>query len=467
MPSVKHNKKTNKYKIIVYGGYDEHGNQRKKKLTWTPPPELRTKHEIQKELDKVVVALQEQCDNETVTNGSIKFSAFVDLWLERYAYKHLKPTSIDFYNTALTRILPAIGNVKLEDLNRRHIDRLYVDLEEKGTVQNLKYVFTTDMKAFCKQNNITYCKLAREANVSEDVLRRLDTDLAISHKSYNKLIQHIDKSLFKPINADQRLAKNTVRHHHRTLNAILQKAVKWGYIDENPCNKVEAPREERKEAAYLDDNQILLLLSLLDNEPEQYRMMIKLFVFSGMRRGEVCGLKWEDINFNDCVISVCRESLYLTGKGTYEEDGKTKSARRDFMLPQELFELLRKYKVSQTEKRLMLGDQWIDTGYIFTQQNGKPLYPGTISAWFGEFIKRHNLEEDWKGIHIHSLRHSNASLLISKNIPLTTIAHRLGHANPTVTTAIYSHHLKSVDTLAADVLADTFFNKKEGIKVHV
>jgi integrase len=462
MAKITHDEATNKYKITVYSGYDERGNQRKRKRTWTPPLNLHTKHEIQKELEKIVVALQEECDNESKTNSNITLSDFVNLWYDRYANKHLKPTSLNYYRTTLTRILPAIGNIKLKDLNRSHIDHLYITLEEQGTTRRVNYVFASDFKEFCKQKRIIRYKLAESAVLSDDVLERLCKCQPISQKSYMKLIPYIGEENFKPINANQKLAQNTVHHHHHTLTAILQKAVKWGYMDENPCTKVEAPKLERKEAAYLDDTQIKKLMELLEAEPEQHRTMIHLLINSGMRRGEACGLKWEDVNFEDCIISVRRESLYLAGKGVYEEDGKTKSAKREFMLSQEVIDMLRKHKTSQLEIRFALGDMWIESGYVFTQQNGKPIYPGTITAWFGEFIKRHNLGEDWKGIHIHSLRHSNASLLISKNIPLTTIAHRLGHANPAVTTAIYSHHLKSVDTLAANALADVFFTKKEG-----
>ncbi|MGN0452086.1 MAG: tyrosine-type recombinase/integrase, partial [Acutalibacteraceae bacterium] len=100
--------------------------------------------------------------------------------------------------------------------------------------------------------------------------------------------------------------------------------------------------------------------------------------------------------------------------------------------------------------KFKLGDQWQENGKVFTQWNGKPIYPGTVSKWFSAFIKKNNLPP----IHLHSLRHTNATLLIASGADLRTVSKRLGHSNMTTTSNIYTHAIKSADERAAELLGD-------------
>ena len=116
----------------------------------------------------------------------------------------------------------------------------------------------------------------------------------------------------------------------------------------------------------------------------------------------------------------------------------------------EAIEMLRVFRTAQRKDRLRLGDQWQDSGRIFTTWNGTPIRPDTITGWFHKFIAKSGLPP----IHVHSLRHTNASLLIAAGTNLQTVAKRLGHANTTTTSKIYSHAIKSADEAAAETLQD-------------
>ena len=102
------------------------------------------------------------------------------------------------------------------------------------------------------------------------------------------------------------------------------------------------------------------------------------------------------------------------------------------------------------EQRLALGEHWSYTEYIFTAQDGTPMHPDTLSGWFRDFIKKTDLPQ----IHIHSLRHTNATLSIANGVAVTTVAGQLGHANATTTTKIYAHSIKSAQAAAADMMDD-------------
>lgn len=164
-------------------------------------------------------------------------------------------------------------------------------------------------------------------------------------------------------------------------------------------------------------------VELLDNEPIQYKTAIILLLYSGMRRGELFGLEWKDFDFENCIVSISRASKYLPRKGIFLKDTKTKSSVRTIKLPNVTFALLREYRKWQAEQCLKFGDQWHNSDRLFTTWNGEPMSPDILTQWFGVFVKRTSLPP----IHLHSLRHTNATMLIAVSEDIRTISSRLGH----------------------------------------
>jgi integrase len=164
----------------------------------------------------------------------------------------------------------------------------------------------------------------------------------------------------------------------------------------------------------------------------------------------MCGLEWKDIDFENKIISVCRSSQYVAGKGIFTKETKTETSDRTIKLPSPAFQVLKEHKVWQAQERLKMGDKWVASDRIFTQCDGKPMSPDTITGWFHDFIAKTDLPQ----ITIHSLRHTNATLLIAAGVPLRTVSNRLGHAQTSTTSNIYSHAICTLDELAADALDD-------------
>lgn len=150
------------------------------------------------------------------------------------------------------------------------------------------------------------------------------------------------------------------------------------------------------------------------------------------------------------MISVRRSSQYVAGKGIFTKETKTETSDRTIRLPAQAFELLKEYKKWQLEERLKMGDRWEESNRIFTQYDGKPVHPDSITGWFREFIAKTDLPQ----ITIHSLRHTNITLLIAAGVPLRTVSYRAGHAQTSTTANIYSHAIKTADEMAAGVLED-------------
>lgn len=243
---------------------------------------------------------------------------------------------------------------------------------------------------------------------------------------------------------DKPLSNNTVRHYHTFLSSVIGVAVKWGLIPSNPCERASLPKKEKTRPRYLDEEQAARLLSLLEGEDVQYRTMIKLFMLTGMRREELCGLEWKDIDFKTSVIRIERASLYIPHEGIITDTTNNDSSTRYIKAPVIAIQLLKEYKSWQAQRRLSMGDRWVDCDRLFTKPDGTPIHPDTISCWFHDFVRANDLPD----ISIHSLRHTNATLMINSGIPITTIAARLVHADPTTTTRIYTHAIQSADAAA-------------------
>lgn len=244
------------------------------------------------------------------------------------------------------------------------------------------------------------------------------------------------------------LSPKTIIEHHRFISKMLNTAIRWGMIDVNVAGRADPPKLIRREIQCLNERETSHMIHLLNEEPIQYRTMILLLLYTGMRRGELCGLEWKDIDFTERRLSIVRTSQYIGHGQIITKEPKTRSGRRELSLSPTLCTLLKDYRVWQNTRRLRIGERWVNTDRLFTQSNGEPIYPDTVTEWFAKFLKRHDLPK----VTLHSLRHTNATLMIAEGVDICTVSKRLGHANTSVTLDVYAHALKTKDSDAADKL---------------
>lgn len=439
------------YRITVSCGYDLNGRQIRRTRTWTPAPDM-TARQIQKELGRQTVLFEEQCHSGQVLNGSIRFADFVALWLTDYAEKQLRPITVAGYRHFLKRILPAIGHIRMDALRPHHLMALYDNLAEAGIREDVHYHCTVNFKALQKERGLTAAKLADMAGLGINTIYEINRGKNVKAETARKLEAALDLTtpIFEPVDANRPLTENTILHYHKLLSSILSTAVKWQVLFSNPCERVDPPKVRKKEAVSLDEEQVQTLLSLLDNEPMTYRTMITLLLYTGMRRGELCGLEWNDIDLNRGLLDIQRSSLYLPEKGVFVDDTKTNSSKRVLKLTEDAVRLLREYQAWQTEARqgATWNESWTEHPRLFTTKEGIPLHPSTVTGWFHKFVERNGLPP----ISIHSLRHTNASLLIAAGTNIRTVSAHLGHSQTSTTVDIYAHAIKSAEAAAADAL---------------
>ena len=450
MPTIEQRGDT--YRITVSAGYDLQGRQIRKKMTWKPAPGM-TKKQIEKELNRQAVMFEEKVATGVYLDGNVKFADFAERWMKEYAETQIRATTLSRYESMLPRINAAFGHLRLDKIQPAHLLAFYQNLAESGIREDTKFNAGEALQALMKSKKLTLQALADKSGISLGTVRSAAHGQNVMKKTADAISAALGvpvKDLFQPVYPEKTLSGTTIHRYHELISSIFNTAVRWQVIFSNPCDRVQPPKKNKPEPKYLDEVQARKLLTLLEGEPPQFRIMITVLMFTGLRRAELLGLKWEDVDTDTGLISVKRNLLYLPHKGTFESETKTTMSQRTIKVSPAVCDLFREQKALQAARRLQLGDQWQPTGYIFTAWNGAALNPTTLSCAFDTFRQKHGLT----GITIHGLRHTNATLQIANGVPLTTVAHRLGHVNATTTTKIYAHAIQSADAAAAQVIDD-------------
>lgn len=335
------------------------------------------------------------------------------------------------------------------------MNAFYKQLSTEGIRADSKAQPIADIRALAKAAGVTQKALAASTGLHINTLREAYNSRPVSIESAQKISTALGKdftSLFTYTNASKALSPASVRKYHNVISAIMQRAVKWQLVYDNPARRAELPKQVHEEAVYLNEYQAQDLLALLEAETEEHRVMVSLLLFTGMRRAELCGLEWHDIDFDNALIHIRRTSQYIAKQGIIEDSTKNTSSYRAIKISTSVISMLKTYRLHQTEARFKAGSmwnpEWAEHPRLFTRPDGLPINPDSLTSWFREFINR----TDLPSIHIHSLRHTNATLQIASNVPVTTVADRLGHATPATTTKIYSHAIQSANAAAAEAL---------------
>lgn len=412
------------YQITVSNGRDIHGRQLIETATFIPDPN-KTDKQNQRALERFVMDFEDKVKSGQLLSGEkMTYKEYIDLWMEEYAHKQMEQTSIERCESSLSRIiLPALGHLKVSAIQPLHLQKLYSTMQEQG-----------------------YTKNGKQYPYSPTTIKRV----------------------------------------HQIISSSLNVAVQWQIIESNPCQRVKPPKEEKKaDVKHFTLEQTQTFLDQLDkpytvaykgrrkkdgSESDihyetrsislQYKVLFYLAIFGGFRRGELVALKWDDIDFDNCTVSINKSSA-RTKDGIITKTPKNFSSNRVVTVPKDVIALLRKHKTEQQKYRLMLGTYWKGDNYIFIQDDGKQMDISTPNKIFQKIIKIHNdtCEDKLPEITLHGLRHTSATLLIAQNIDIKTVSARLGHSETSTTMDIYAHALKKRDEAASDSLAELFQKK--------
>lgn len=391
------------YRIKVSLGYDETYKQITKSMTFKPKPGM-TERQIKAELNRQAVLFEEKTkqeyaehlrrvemgldDDTSLTARRVRFEPLAEEWIELMETTHeMKPATIIRIKTMRERTYKAIGNIYVDVLNYRQIQKFITSLAKKGV---------------------------------------------------NK-------------HTGGGLSQKTQKHYVTFISDVLSYARTCGLITDNPCTKVKTVKTGEKEKEIYSLEELKTLLNLINEKADlQHRVMFNLLAYCGMRRGELMGLEFKDIDFENNTLEIVRTSNYQNGDtGIYTSTPKTKSSIRELYLQPDLVKLIKEWQQEQQQTAEKCGDLWAYSDRLFINWRGEPMRPYYPYKWLKDFCEKEHVP--FKGLH--SFRHTVATQSIVNGADVSTVSAILGHSTVSTTLNIYTHAVRKAKAKAANLMA--------------
>ena len=446
------------YRITVYAGFDTQGKRIRHRMSYKPTPGM-TPRQIEKAAQKAAMDFERSIEQGFALDNRQTFAEYAAYVLDLKQRTSTKARTLDRYQDMMVRINQAIGHIKLADLRPQHLNSFYKNLAEPGIrMGGGSAKAKIDMVAWLKKNKLSRGKLAEKAGISAATVGVAVKGESIKIEKAQAIAKAMEKKVdevFKVEKNMEPLADKTILEHHRLISAILAQAEKEMLVPYNAAAKATPPRTTKKDPNYFQPETISAILEALESEPLKWRLITHLLIVTGCRRGEIMGLKWEKVDFENSRVKIDRALVSSKSKGVFEESTKTSDIRH-LALPRETMDLLRQHKREQLRLQLANGDRWLHTGYVFTQDNGDHMNPDSITGWLKDFSTRHDLPH----INPHAFRHTVASVLLANGTDIVTVSKQLGHASITTTENFYSHIIEENKAKAAECIADVLIRKK-------
>lgn len=312
----------------------------------------------------------------------------VEEWLPTIRPPKVRPSTYHSYQAELKRhLIPHLGGVRLQKLHAVQLNKLYAHLLEEG---------------------------------------RMDGEGGLSAR--------------------------TVRYVHTILRRALKDAVRWGRLERNPADLADPPKQDRAHGGHMrtwDASQQKRFLEYVAED--RLAAAWTLLITTGMRRGEILGLRWTDVDLDNARLAVRQTYVSVDGNAQFSEP-KTRKSRRSIDLDGRTVQALRDWRKAQDEDReeWTAAGAWEEHGLVFTQRNGRPLDPDHFSQDFVRLSKEAGLPR----IRLHDVRHSHATLLLAAGVNPKVASERLGHHSVAFTLDVYSHVVPGMQAEAAEKIAD-------------
>lgn len=228
------------------------------------------------------------------------------------------------------------------------------------------------------------------------------------------------------------LSSNTMRRHHDLLSSALRSAVRQDVIPASPMERVEPPRVRTTESYFYNNQELKLLYQKI--EGNILELAVKLAGSLGMRREEICGLKWENVDLQRHLVLI-REARTAYGATIVQKETKNRSSVRTLYLPDEVYLLLEQEQARQQQERCLQSPTYNPTDHVILDAKGVPYSPNALSLAFTRFVKKNDLPR----LTFHGLRHTFATIASCQGASLFDIGKALGHSTPATTGRIYTH----------------------------
>lgn len=270
-------------------------------------------------------------------------------------------------------------------------------------------------------------------------------------------VQNFVNSLTKPgvnkTDPEKGLSRKTIKHYLSFVSSIFEYAIRIEMLTKNPCTNVKLPPEVHSEKKIYTPEQAEEFVDLLYSEaPLKHQLFASIAIICGLRRSEIVGLRYSDIDVDNHILRIERAANYSRKKKEmYVGNTKTASSVRSIKLPQVIIDIFLKYKAQEIEIKTFMGINHTDEDFLFCDTTyTKIMYNGIPYNYLKKMCKNHGM--DFYGIH--SMRHFVASAMISKGTDAKTVSEILGHSTPATTLSVYTHAFNEVKARATDEIVD-------------
>lgn len=386
-------KRNNAYRIRVFCGKQESGTSKffTQTIRFDDP---RFDGLTPKKRDKVAETIATEFEREVnsfATLPNISFKSFAEKWFRDYAEIQQAITTRERYEDFKGRTYDAIGNMRMDKIKTIHIQEFINSLSKPG----------------------------------------------------------VNKS-----NPEKGLAYKTIKHYRSFISEVFDYAIRIEMLSKNPCVNVKLPPPTyTKKKIYTPEQAIEFVELLYSEAPLKYQLFASIAIICGLRRSEIVGLRYNDINIEKQILRIERAANYSRkNKEMYVGNTKTESSSRIIKLPQVIIDIFLKYKTQEIYQKTFMGIEHSDNDFLFCDTTySNIMYNGMPYNYLKKMCKRNGI--DFYGIH--SMRHFVASIMIAKGTDVKTVADILGHSNPNTTLSIYSHAFDEYKARATNEIVDT------------
>ena len=272
-------------------------------------------------------------------------------------------------------------------------------------------------------------------------------------KIKRRTIQELIQSLYKGNAKYKPLCPKTIKNYISFVSSIMNYAVRLDMLPSNPCRNANIPRIQRQTRdMYTIEEAQKFLDRLTEKAPLVYQCYFILMIYSGFRRGEICGLTWHDIDFKNRIVTVNKALYHTSIKGTALETPKSVTSNRSLRLAEEVFTYLKRLQEFYEQESVRLGTKWQENDFVFKNTFGGVMSPLTPRDWLIRFCKQEGL----RYVTPHSFRHLCASVMIESGASVKTVQACLGHSDANTTLNIYAHAFSKAQAMASDAVASSF-----------
>lgn len=462
MASIRKRERKDGYVYIIESKYNDPltGKTKTMSKTWKPDRYM-TQREIEKELkiksidfDDEVRQFVSNANKIDLNKNRLTFEELSQLWLDKVSKDH-SIIYIQKHKSLLNFVNKDIGKLQITNIEPETLQDYYDKLDSRIRITEKVYM-KENFKDVLKEHNYSYGILKRMNKIE---LVTYTLGLRGDSVSFNWAVKFSEltnipfNELFDRTTIKKKYSNETNMKYKKIIRMVLGYGKKLRLIKENygKSDYIDFPKVKKNKIDVMDEEEISKFYNAVITEEDiRIKTSMMIFLLTGLRRGEVCALSWEDISFEKKTLSVNTSLVRVTGLGVIEKDPKTVTSSRTITIPEILIEQLELYKKWQIDNSAMIEIK-SKHRLFFSSQFGL-MSPDIFEVWMRKMIKRANIPHH----SLHSLRHTNVALQIAAGIDIVTVSQRVGHARTSTTSDIYAYMLQNTDQVAAQAINNIF-----------